>query len=278
MPMALVPFPSRGPLRSRRQHHRHPADDLRHHAARGRRAAARRRSAGARRSGGLCGCGDRRPAAASPTRSHRAAARSRLLPSMPGWAFGAMVAGGLWLCLWTSAAAAARARARRGRRGRRGASPAPDLLVTGDGMHLAVVDRRHAAASCASAPAIMSAACSPKRRASTAIPSCSGRVRYSACSRDACVAVLRKGPAEWRLLATRSATRIDWATITSACAEADIVVSDRRLPRGCIPRWLKLDRDGARTNGRAGDLSRRRPRIDTVADRVGAHPWAEAAR
>ena len=42
-----------------------------------------------------------------------------LLPSMPGWAFGLMVAGGLWLCLWTHAAAAARARAGCARRARR---------------------------------------------------------------------------------------------------------------------------------------------------------------
>jgi len=62
-----------------------------------------------------------------------------LLPSMPGWAFALMVAGGLWLCLWTGpvrllgvfpvlAGAIAAA-----------LSPSPDLLVTGDGMHLAVV-------------------------------------------------------------------------------------------------------------------------------------------
>src|SRR6476659_4638237 len=63
-----------------------------------------------------------------------------LLPSMPGWAFGSMVAGGIWLCLWTRAwrllglipiaiGAAAAALA-----------PAPDLLITGDGRHLAVVE------------------------------------------------------------------------------------------------------------------------------------------
>src|SRR3954466_8962597 len=63
-----------------------------------------------------------------------------LLPSMPAWAFAAMVAGGIWLCLWTTrwrlfglvpiafgAVGAAFA-------------PAPDLLMTGDGRHLAVID------------------------------------------------------------------------------------------------------------------------------------------
>src|SRR4051812_12905502 len=63
-----------------------------------------------------------------------------LLPSMPTWAFAAMVVGGIWLCLWTTrirllgaipvvlgAIGAALA-------------PAPDLLITGDGRHLAVVE------------------------------------------------------------------------------------------------------------------------------------------
>ena len=62
-----------------------------------------------------------------------------LLPTMPAWTFAAMVSGGIWLCLWESrvrllglvpftvgAVFAALA-------------PAPDLLITGDGMHLAVV-------------------------------------------------------------------------------------------------------------------------------------------
>ncbi len=92
-----------------------------------------------------------------------------MLPSMPGWAFGLMVAGGLWLCLWQTrlrllgvAPFVA---------GAMGAAftPAPDLLR----------DRRwppprhrrrwrHAIYSFATALAITSAIFSPKLRASTA--------------------------------------------------------------------------------------------------------------
>ena len=95
----------------------------------------------------------------------------------------------------------------------------------------------------------------------------------SDCTHDACVALLRKGSAEWHLLATRSATRIDWATVTAACAAADITVSDRRLPRGCRPRWLKLDREALGRTGGVAIYLGREPRVDSVADRVGAHPW-----
>jgi competence protein ComEC len=89
---------------------------------------------------------------------------------------------------------------------------------------------------------------------------------------------LHKAGREWRLLATRSATQLDRTTMTGACAGADIVVADRRLPRGCTPHWLKLDRTAlARTGGLAIYLGTE-PRVDTVAQRVGAHPWTETLR
>ena len=53
------------------------------------------------------------------------------------------------------------------------------------------------------------------------------------------------------------------------------MVSDRRLPRGCTPRWLKLDRDSL---GRWGGVTIRLgdpPRIETVAEQIGDHPWRE---
>jgi competence protein ComEC len=200
-----------------------------------------------------------------------------LLPSMPGWAFGLMVAGGIWLCLWNTrvrllgivpavvGAVAATL------------SPIPDLLVTGDGRHLAVVGHD-------GTPMLL------RDRAGEYVrdvlseasgfdgdPVALDAGPYANCSKDSCVSLLRKGQGEWRLLATRSSTRIDWASLTRACAEADIVVSDRRLPTGCTPRWLKLDRTAlAQTGGLAiylGDS----PRVSTVAERVGEHPWAYSA-
>ena len=101
---------------------------------------------------------------------------------------------------------------------------------------------------------------------------------FSACSNDACVAVIDKDSARWRLLATRSAYRIDWDVLTSSCEAADIAVSDRRLPRGCHPRWLKLDPQSLRRTGGLAIYLGSEPRVDSVADRVGAHPWAETTR
>jgi competence protein ComEC len=197
-----------------------------------------------------------------------------LLPSMPGWAFGIMIAGGLWLSLWNNrirllgavpaligAAAAI-------------FSPTPDLLITGDGKHLAVV-------SDDGTPFVLRERTGDYVRDLFAEasgfdgnPGDLGERPYSACSRDACVAIVRKDAAEWRLLATRSTNRIDWTAITRACGEADIVVSDRRLPRGCIPRWLKLDRPALARTGGLSIYLRNEPRVDAVAQRIGHHPWA----
>lgn len=200
-----------------------------------------------------------------------------LLPSMPGWAFALMVAGGIWLCLWNTrlrlaglipAAVGAFAAAM---------APGPDLLVTGDGMHLAVVNHGR--------PLIL------RERAGDYVrnllseasgydgdPGNLGSQPYSDCSRDACVALLRAGSGEWRLLATRSSTLIDWDSFIRACSQADIIVSDRRMPRGCEPRWLKLDAPALRRSGGVAIYLGANPRVDTVAERVGSHPWSEIER
>jgi competence protein ComEC len=200
-----------------------------------------------------------------------------LLPSMPTWAFGLMVGGGIWLCLWTTrwrlfglvpiavgAVAAALARA-------------PDLLITGDGRHLAVIDH--------GVPFILRDRAGDYVRSLLAEasgydsdPDILDNQPASDCSRDACVALLRHGDGEWRLLATRSAYRIDWGDFTAACASADIVVADRRLPRGCRPRWLKLDSDTLQRTGALAIYLGEWPRIDSVAARVGGHPWAESRK
>ena len=100
----------------------------------------------------------------------------------------------------------------------------------------------------------------------------------AACSPDLCVADVERGGRRWRLLAVRTSHHVAWREMVAACAAADIVVADRRLPRGCVPRWLKADRALlARTGGLAVVLGEA-PRVATVAGQVGRHPWSAAAR
>ena len=196
------------------------------------------------------------------------------LAAMPGWAFAMIIAGGLWLCLWngrirlyglvpfligTAAAAAA---------------PVPDLLVTGDGRHLAIVEA-------GGAPLILRARSGDFVRELFAEnsgfdgdPAILDSAPFASCSRDSCVADLVRSGRSWRVLSTRSSQRIDWRELVTACAGAEIVVSDRWLPRGCTPNWLKLDRDSLGRTGGVAIYLGARPRVETVAERLGKHPWA----
>ena len=195
------------------------------------------------------------------------------LPSMPGWAFCAMAVGGLWIALWRSrlrliglvpvmlgALGAAM-------------SPRPDLLVTGDGRHLAILDA-------SGTPNLL------RDRSGDYIRSLLSEAAgfdgeggfladspFSRCSRDACIAEIDHGGRQWRVLATRSRDSIGWDELVRACASADIAVSDRRLPHGCEPKWLKLDRTTLRRSGGVAIYLDDEPFARTVAESVGDHPW-----
>ncbi|MEA3051219.1 MAG: competence protein ComEC [Sphingomonadales bacterium] len=190
------------------------------------------------------------------------------LPTMSTAAFGLMLAGGLWLALWRTpwrrwglipvAAGAVAALS----------APAPDLLVTGDGRHLVL---RTASGELALLRGRAGDYVRDLLAESAGTEAELGeleRLPTAACSADFCAAELRGR----RLLASRSGRLVPIDELERACAEADIVVSDRRLPAPCRPRWLKADSAFlARTGGLAITLGKT-PRIATVAtgDR---HPW-----
>jgi len=196
------------------------------------------------------------------------------VPSMPVAAFAGFVGGGLWLVLWqesrrwfglapiaVSAVAASLA------------APA-DLIVGPDGRHVGIVDGR----SLVMLRPRQGSFTSDMWSDATATETVTGWADAPAarCNRDACVTDIERRGRRWRLLATRSKAFLDWCSLTAACAEADIVVSDRWLPDACRPRWLKLDRAAlARTGAVALWLDP--VRVRTVAETHGDHPWATAA-
>jgi competence protein ComEC len=183
-----------------------------------------------------------------------------------------MVAGGLWLCLW-------RSRVRR-----LGLIPvvigaiwglsarAPDIVVTGDGRHLAVRgdDGRYALLRPRAGDYVRDMLSeSAGYDGDLADLDVLGNAR---CSADSCSVELIRGTRRWRLLATRSAYLVAPRQLAPACSAADIVVSDRRLPDWCAPRWIKADRMLlSKTGGIAVDLSA--GRIATVKSDGDDHPW-----
>ena len=197
------------------------------------------------------------------------------LPAMPTGAFTLVVAGGLWVALWRTrgrwlgvapfAAGVAWALL----------TPAPDLLVTGDGRHLAMrvgtgvavlrdrtgdytLDTMAENGGVDGDPVFL--VDQPEAR----------------CTRDLCVVERAAGGRRWRVVATRSSYRVPVGELIAACRAADIVVSERPLPRRCQPSWLRLDRDAlARTGGIAVTLAT--GRVTTVLRPGDEHPWRVAA-
>lgn len=193
------------------------------------------------------------------------------LPAMPDGAFALMIAGGIWMALWRSSVrwggllplmvGAAWAVA----------TPAPDLLVTGDGRHVAIRSQDGAMALL-------------RPRAGDYMRSMLGEnggvvdalgdmaeMQSARCSPDLCMIAHRDGARVWHILATRSAYLVPWRELIALCDKADIVISERRLPAACAPKWLRLDREML---AQAGGISIHfaSERVTTVRDE-GAQPW-----
>jgi competence protein ComEC len=197
------------------------------------------------------------------------------LPSMPTGAFALMIGGGLWLLLWRTgwrgwglapvAAGAAWAMA----------TPTPDLIVTGDGRHLAVRAPDGSFAILRTRAGDYIQDMFAEMSGSSAELGAIEDMRGTHCNRDVCIVDIVRDGRRWQLLATRSSLLVPSRPLARACAAADIVVSDRRLPADCRPRWLKADRALLRQSGGLAIRLGRRPSVDTVADRTGQHPWVQ---
>jgi competence protein ComEC len=199
----------------------------------------------------------------------------RALPAMPDGAYAAMVSGGLWIALW------------RTRWRRLGIAPllmgaswalatkAPDMLVTSDGRHVAV-------RTAAGLALLRDRAGDYVRDTLAENAGLDGEPLLLAdqpdarCSRDLCLTDIVAGGRRWRILATRSAYLVPTAELVAACRAADIAVSERSLPRGCSPRWLRLDRRTLqRTGGVAVTLGT--GRVTTVLQPGDRHPWRSSS-
>lgn len=199
------------------------------------------------------------------------------LPVIPDTAFALMAAGGVWIALW-------RTRVRR-----LGAvpvlagavwalsTPAPDILVTGDGRHLAVRDHDGTYALLRPrAGDYVRDMLSESAGYDGELAELDG-LRDARCSADSCAVELIRGARRWRLLATRSPYLIGPKQLRAVCADADIVVSERRLPDWCAPRWIKADRTLlSRTGGISINLAA--ARIETVRRDGDMHPWMTPPR
>ncbi|MDQ0250672.1 competence protein ComEC [Sphingomonas kyeonggiensis] len=192
-------------------------------------------------------------------------------PSMPNGAFALMMAGGLWLALWRTRVRWVGAVPLVAGLLWMLATPAPDLIVTGDGRHLAVRMPDGSMALLRDRAGDYTRDMLAETGGSDAEPVVLSEQPGARCSLDSCMIEHRAGSRVWRVAATRSPYALPWAEFTALCRRVDVMISDRRLPAGCTPRWLKLDRPAlARTGGVA--IAFRSGRV-TMVRGAGQHPW-----
>jgi competence protein ComEC len=199
------------------------------------------------------------------------------LPAVPVFAFSLMIAGGLWILLWRT-----RIRWIGGIPLTIGAvfaiitSP-PDMLITNDGRHMAMrgADGRYAILRPRAGDYVrdMLAERAGFEGDLDDLESMAG----ARCNADVCTVKIDGDGRIWRVLATRSRDILPWRSFVALCAEADVVVSDRALPKGCTPRWFKADRLLlAQTGGLAIDFGT--GSVDAVKIKGDQHPWVLAAQ
>jgi competence protein ComEC len=200
-----------------------------------------------------------------------------VLPAMPDWGFGAIIAGALicgllrsrarlWGILPFSVGIAAMVLA-----------PRPDMLITGDGKHLALVSAggeiallRSGAGDYVRSMLLENAG---TNREPVAIENWPG----VKCSADNCIFDIERSGRRWQILATRTRYPVPSMEMAAACRRVDIVVSDRWLPRNCQPRWFKADRHMLDISGGLA-IYFPSARIDRVNDDNAHKPWVKAAR
>lgn len=200
-----------------------------------------------------------------------------MLPSMPDWAFAAIIVGAL-----IGGLSRTRIRLVGALPFSIGiiamiAAPRPDLLVTGDGKHLALVSRLGEIAILRSGAGDYVRDMLLENAGTNSEPESIEDWPGAQCSTDSCVFDIQTDGKKWRVLATRTRYKIPSMEMAAACTRVDIVVSDRWLPWSCKPRWIKADRKMLeQSGGLAFYLSSER--VLSVHQDGNHKPWVQAAQ
>ena len=199
-----------------------------------------------------------------------------MMPAMPDWAFGAIIFGALIFGLLKTAVRFL------------GVplflvgvigmmlAPRPDLLITGDGKHLALVSPDGQVALLRAKAGDYVRDMLLENAGTNAEPVPIEQWSGVACSIDMCVLDIERGGRRWSVLATRTPYQVSSMEMAAACKRVDIVASDRWLPSSCQPRWVKADRSLLeQSGGLAFYLTD--GRLLSVNDDNAHMPWVKAA-
>lgn len=200
----------------------------------------------------------------------------RLTSQMSNLTIALFVGGSLWLALWHGRARLAGFVPVAVAIGLVTATPIPDLLVAGDGRQvgitLSTADGERRLLSLRDSRSTYTRDNLMELAGVSADPVPLFEWPGARCSSAFCTVTIMRGGRDWVILLGRGRTQVEERALAAACAEVDIVIAERFLPRSCRPRWLKADRRMLeRSGGLSIDLANER--ITSVADSQGTHGW-----
>lgn len=194
------------------------------------------------------------------------------LPRFPAWAFALAVAGGLWILVWQRswrwwglaplvAGMAVLV-----------LQPRPDLLITPDGRNIAAAVPGGGYALLRDRAGDFVRDTMNEAGGSDAPLGALAMLDHVECNVDFC-----RWVQEGRIvLASRGHDRIEGSVMAPACAAADVVISDRWLPRECVGRWLTIDRDSLAESGGLAIYLGEKPKAVAALTAGDGHPWRNA--
>lgn len=205
----------------------------------------------------------------------------RLMPQIGGLAVALFAVGGLWLALWRGWVRLAGLIPVAAASGLAAATPIPDLLVAGDGQQVGITIPGDGGPGPDGGTRLLSLRDSRSSYTRDNLMELAGvgaepvplaQWEGARCSSAFCTLSIEQGGKRWVLLLARGRDMINERALAAACGQADIVVSERFLPRSCRPRWLKADRRYLQKSGGLA-INLADERITTVAASQGEHGW-----
>ena len=195
-----------------------------------------------------------------------------VVPEVPTGSITLIIAGGLWLLLWKTKVRAAGFIPIFAGVIWAALAPAPDILITGDGRHLAVRSSDGTMHLLRSRSGDYIRDVLAERLGTLAPLEDIDVAKGAKCGRDLCVITVSDGTRDWRIAATRSDYLLPWQSFIKTCQSVDIIVSSRKLPRACTARWITADRLFLqKTGGLAITLGSQK--VERTFRQHDDHPW-----
>lgn len=200
-----------------------------------------------------------------------------MMPAMPIWAYAALICGALIFGLLKTRVRYVGLAVFAIGLSAMILAPRPNLLVTGDGKHLAIVGQNGDIAFLRAKTGEFVSDMLFEKAGSNAKPTPIEEWPGASCTSDTCIISINDGNRRWRVLATRTPYQVPIMEMAAACRRVDIVISDRWLPQSCRPTWIKADRNLLeQTGGLAFYLGKNE--VISVNNDNRHMPWVQAAR